>query len=70
MVYPFYQQMMLCLRAVILFVTGNMASVGLLNCLSSALQILAVEVMWTPQDENDAYSRDELFLDYPTLNTL
>ena len=34
------------------------------------LQILAVEVMWTPQDENDSYSRDELFLDYPTLHTL
>ncbi|KAL3156596.1 hypothetical protein ABBQ38_000885 [Trebouxia sp. C0009 RCD-2024] len=33
-------------------------------------QILAVEVMWTPQDENDTYTRDELFLDYPTLNTL
>lgn len=34
------------------------------------VQILAVEVMWTPQDENDSYTRDELFLDYPTLNTL
>lgn len=37
---------------------------------SVAMQILAVEVMWTPQDENDSYTRDELFLDYPTLNTL
>ena len=34
------------------------------------MQILAVEVMWTPQDEKDSYTRDELFLDYPTLNTL
>ncbi|KAL0053992.1 hypothetical protein WJX82_002046 [Trebouxia sp. C0006] len=33
-------------------------------------QILAVEVMWTPQAEDDYYTRDELFLDYPTLNTL
>lgn len=39
------------------------------KCLS-VVQILAVEVMWTPQDENDTYTRDELFLDYPTLNTL
>lgn len=33
-------------------------------------QILAVEVMWTPQDEDDSYTKDELFLDYPTLNSL
>ena len=33
-------------------------------------QVFAVEVMWTPQDPNDSYSKDELFEDFPTLNTL
>ncbi len=33
-------------------------------------QVMAVEVLWTPQDEDDYYTRDELFMDYPTLNTL
>ena len=35
-----------------------------------ALQVLAVEVLWTPEDENDSYHRDELFEDYPELVTL
>jgi Protein of unknown function (DUF1517) len=34
------------------------------------LQLMAVEVMWTPEAENDFYTRDEMFQDYPTLNTL
>ena len=34
------------------------------------LQTLAVEVLWTPQDENDYYTRDEVFSDFPTLNNL
>eukprot|EP00891_Asterochloris_glomerata_P002919 jgi/Astpho2/2919/Aster-01066 len=33
-------------------------------------QVLAVEVLWTPEDENDSYHRDELFEDYPELVTL
>ncbi|KAK9846505.1 hypothetical protein WJX81_005518 [Elliptochloris bilobata] len=33
-------------------------------------QLMAMEVLWTPQDESDSYTRDELFLDYPDLNTL
>lgn len=32
--------------------------------------LLACEVMWTPQDENDFYTRDEIIMDYPYLNTL
>ena len=35
-----------------------------------ALQVLAVEVLWTPQDDGDYFSRDDLATDYPTLNTL
>lgn len=31
---------------------------------------MAVEVMWTPEADNDFYTRDEMFSDYPTLNTL
>lgn len=34
------------------------------------VQTLAVEVLWTPQDEDDYYTRDEIFQDYPTLNNL
>lgn len=33
-------------------------------------QVLALEVLWTPQDERDSYSRDDMFSDYPTLHTL
>lgn len=32
--------------------------------------LLAVEVMWTPQEVGDTLSRDELVADYPLLNTL
>eukprot|EP00884_Botryococcus_braunii_P013615 jgi/Botrbrau1/22254/Bobra.0138s0016.1 len=32
--------------------------------------LMAVEVMWTPEADNDFYTRDEMFQDYPTLNTL
>jgi uncharacterized membrane protein len=31
---------------------------------------MAFELMWTPQQEGDSYSRDELLLDFPTLVTL
>ena len=34
------------------------------------LQTMAVEVLWTPQDESDYYTGDEVFADYPTLNNL
>jgi uncharacterized membrane protein len=33
-------------------------------------QVLAVEVLWTPQEEGDTFTRDELMTDYPKLNTL
>lgn len=33
-------------------------------------QTMAVEVLWTPQDEGDYYTRDEVFADFPTLNNL
>lgn len=32
--------------------------------------VLAVEVLWTPEEEGDFFSRDDLAYDYPTLNTL
>lgn len=32
--------------------------------------IVAVEVMWTPQDPNDYYTRDEVMADYPELSIL
>ena len=33
-------------------------------------RLLALEVLWTPQDENDYFTKDELVTDYPTLNML
>eukprot|EP00210_Caulerpa_lentillifera_P005389 g5151.t1 len=30
--------------------------------------LLALEVLWTPQDENDSYTPDELVADYPELS--
>lgn len=32
--------------------------------------VLGVEVLWTPQDPQDSYSRSELMLDFPDLNNL
>lgn len=32
--------------------------------------LLALEVLWTPQDESDYYTKQELVTDYPTLNML
>jgi uncharacterized membrane protein len=32
--------------------------------------VAAVEVMWTPQDENDTLTADELMTDYPKLVVL
>lgn len=33
-------------------------------------RLLALEVLWTPQDENDYFTKQELVTDYPTLNML
>ena len=33
-------------------------------------RLLALEVLWTPQDENDFFTKEELAVDYPTLNML
>lgn len=33
-------------------------------------QLLAMEILWTPSDPNDAYTRDNIIEDYPQLNTL
>ena len=35
-----------------------------------SVQVLAVEVLWTPQDEGDYFTRDDLATDFPNLNTL
>jgi uncharacterized membrane protein len=32
--------------------------------------IYAVEVLWTPEEEGDHFSQDEIATDYPLLNTL
>eukprot|EP00803_Ostreobium_quekettii_P008752 evm.model.scf_483.2 EVM.evm.TU.scf_483.2 scf_483:36011-41397(-) len=32
--------------------------------------LMAVEALWTPQEENDAYTKDELLEDYPSMYTL
>ena len=32
--------------------------------------VVAVELLWTPQEEGDAYSKDELLADYPALANL
>ena len=33
-------------------------------------QLQAVEVMWTPEDEGDVLTREEVNRDYPDLNLL
>lgn len=33
-------------------------------------QVMAVEVLWVPQDENDSYTSEELLEEYPSLYTL
>lgn len=40
-----------------------------LNCVGALRpdQVLAAEVMWTLQDEDDVYKRDEMTADYPQL---
>jgi uncharacterized membrane protein len=32
--------------------------------------LVAVELLWTPQASGDAYTRDELLADFPALMTL
>eukprot|EP00199_Chlamydomonas_sp_CCMP681_P005632 CAMPEP_0119109064 /NCGR_PEP_ID=MMETSP1180-20130426/17068_1 /TAXON_ID=3052 ORGANISM="Chlamydomonas cf sp, Strain CCMP681" /NCGR_SAMPLE_ID=MMETSP1180 /ASSEMBLY_ACC=CAM_ASM_000741 /LENGTH=240 /DNA_ID=CAMNT_0007094773 /DNA_START=91 /DNA_END=813 /DNA_ORIENTATION=- len=33
-------------------------------------ELLAFELLWTPEDPGDSYSKDELLTDYPTMVTL
>lgn len=33
-------------------------------------QVMAVEVLWVPQDKYDSYTRDELLQEYPNMYTL
>lgn len=33
-------------------------------------QVLAVEVIWTPGDDSDSYSRDEMMMEFPQMSTL
>jgi uncharacterized membrane protein len=33
-------------------------------------EVVAVELLWTPQEEGDAYSKEELLGDYPSLANL
>ena len=35
-----------------------------------AADVLAVEVLWTPEEEGDYFTTDDLAQDYPLLNTL
>lgn len=32
--------------------------------------VIAAELLWTPQEEGDFYSKEELLADYPGLNNL
>ena len=41
---------------------------SLLQCPRS--QVLAVEVIWTPQDDGDSYTRDDMMLEFPKMVTL
>ncbi|KAK9909043.1 hypothetical protein WJX75_006440 [Coccomyxa subellipsoidea] len=53
-------------------ITSQDQLVKALNRLASIRedQVMAVEVLWTPEDEDDTYSRDEMLLDYPSLNNV
>ena len=55
-------------RCILAIVAINSAAVlmGLILC----AQVLAVEVLWTPQDDGDYFTREDLATDYPYLNTL
>lgn len=33
-------------------------------------QVMAVEVIWTPGDDSDSYSRDEMMMEFPQMSTL
>lgn len=44
-------------------------NLGLLGSVP-ADRLLALEVLWTPQDEGDYFTKDELITDYPTMNML
>eukprot|EP00879_Flechtneria_rotunda_P025730 GHRR01027369.1.p1 GENE.GHRR01027369.1~~GHRR01027369.1.p1 ORF type:complete len:272 (+),score=81.93 GHRR01027369.1:263-1078(+) len=44
-------------------------TLSILGSLSPDL-IVAVELLWTPQETGDSYSRDEMLADYPQLVTL
>lgn len=44
-------------------------SLAELGSLSADL-IVAVELLWTPQERGDSYSKDELLIDYPGLVNL
>lgn len=44
-------------------------ALNMLGSLSPDL-VVAVELLWTPQERGDAYSKDELLADYPQLVTL
>lgn len=43
-----------------------------LNLLGSipSNKLLALEVLWTPQDDNDFFTRDQLIEDYPLMNSI
>ncbi|KAF2284196.1 hypothetical protein GH714_019875 [Hevea brasiliensis] len=44
----------------------------ILQCLKTIdnCKILALEVLWTPQDENDTLSEQELLTNYPSLRSI
>jgi uncharacterized membrane protein len=45
------------------------AALGALTAVSP-VNVLAFELLWTPQQTGDSYSRDELLVDYPYFSTL
>ncbi|KAL4533071.1 hypothetical protein Ndes2526A_g08524 [Nannochloris sp. 'desiccata'] len=53
-------------------VTGRNTLIEALTTLGAvpAADVLAVEVLWTPEEEDDYFTQEDLSVDYPLLNTL
>lgn len=53
-------------------VTGRNTLIEALTTLGAvpAADVLAVEVLWTPEEEDDYFTQEDLAADYPLLNTL
>jgi uncharacterized membrane protein len=53
----------------VFFLQDLQESLSLLGSLPPDV-IVAVELLWTPQESGDSYSKDELLRDYPKLANL